>query len=73
MTPTEAGQKGAIATKQRHGLGICPCCGQVTQTGFYAQNGQKGGDMTRVLHGSEFYSRIGKLGGRGKKRLREGK
>jgi len=71
MTPTEAGQRGAAATKQRHGLGVCPLCGQVMQTEFYQKNGQRGGEMTSRLHGPEFYSRIGRMGGRGNKRGQE--
>jgi len=70
MRAAEARLKGAIATKRNHGLEICPCCGQIMQSGFYAENGRKGGEMTLQVHGRDFFSEIGKMGGRGNKRKR---
>jgi len=64
----KAGQIGARNTKHWHGLHVCPTCGSVVSTGFYEQNGRRGGEMTKALYGPEYYSRIGRTGGRGNKR-----
>ena len=72
MTHEERGRLGGIATKKRHGLGICPHCGQVMKTDFHRENGRKGGNkggaMTKAIYGVEHYSNIGRLGGRGNTR-----
>jgi hypothetical protein len=64
MNKSEAGKLGAIETKRNFGIEKCPTCGAVKTSGFYAQNGAKGGQVTFLLHGREHMSRIGKLGGR---------
>jgi hypothetical protein len=61
---SEAGKLGAIATKRNFGIEICPTCGRVKTSGFYAQNGAKGGAVTVALHGRDHMSRIGRRGGR---------
>ena len=66
MTKQEAGYLGAIETKRNFGLETCSTCGRVKTSGFYAQNGAKGGQATVLLHGRDHMSQIGKLGGRPK-------
>jgi len=73
MTKSQAGLKGALATRRKFGIGRCPTCGRLKLTGFYRENGKKGGETTKKLYGNEFYSQIGRLGGRGKKRDRKTK
>jgi len=68
MDHSEAGRKGAIATKSRHGLTVCPCCGNPLLTDFYRENGHKGGSRVVALYGIEHMSAIGKLGGRPRRR-----
>ena len=65
-TKSEAGKLGALMTKRKYGIERCPTCGAVRTSGFYAQNGAKGGQATVLLHGRDHMVKIGKLGGRGK-------
>lgn len=51
MTVREAGLKGGLATKARHG------------PEFYERIGKKGGETTRDRHTPEFYEKIGRKGG----------
>jgi general stress protein YciG len=64
MDKAEAGRLGGIETKRNFGLDKCPTCGAIKISGFYADNGAKGGKTTVLLHGREHMSKIGKMGGR---------
>jgi general stress protein YciG len=55
MSRAEAGRKGGLTTKQRHGNEFF---GQIGRIG-----GKKGGETTKQRHGVEFYQRIGRKGG----------
>jgi hypothetical protein len=66
VNKSDAGKLGAIETKRNFGVEKCPTCGAVKTSGFYAQNGAKGGQTTVLLHGRDHMVKIGKLGGRGK-------
>jgi general stress protein YciG len=55
MSRQEAGRKGGLTTKQRHGREFF---GEIGRLG-----GKKGGLMTKQRHGVEFYQRIGRQGG----------
>ena len=55
MSRAEAGRKGGLATKQRHGSEFF---GEIGRLG-----GKKGGQTTKARHGVEFYQRIGRQGG----------
>jgi hypothetical protein len=73
MNKSEAGKKGAIEVKRKYGIERCPTCGQLILTDFYKRNGSKGGQMAAMLYkrDREYYSRIGKMGGRGNKKNRD--
>ncbi len=72
MTPTESGRKGGNATYRTHGLVRCPECGRLHDTGYMARIGAHGGAVSgpqfRAKYGADYFSRIGKLGGRGRRR-----
>jgi hypothetical protein len=68
MNKSEAGKLGAIETKRNFGIEMCPACGAIKQSGFYAQNGAKGGQTTVLLHGRSHMAKIGAMGGRPKNR-----
>src|SRR5205823_6387535 len=55
MARAEAGRKGGLATKQRHGREFFGRIGRI--------GGKKGGDTTKRRYGVEFYQRIGRKGG----------
>jgi uncharacterized protein len=55
MTRAEAGRKGGLTTKQRHGDEFFGRIGRI--------GGKKGGDTTKRRYGVEFYQRIGRKGG----------
>jgi general stress protein YciG len=55
MSRAEAGRKGGLTTKQRHGIEFF---GEIGRLG-----GKKGGQTTKARHGVEFYQRIGRQGG----------
>jgi len=55
MTRAEAGRKGGLTTKQRHGGEFF---GRIGRLG-----GKKGGEATKQRYGVEFYQRIGRKGG----------
>ena len=55
MSRAEAGRKGGLTTKQRHGVEFF---GEIGRLG-----GKKGGQTTKARHGVEFYQRIGRQGG----------
>jgi uncharacterized protein len=55
MTRAEAGRKGGLVTKQRHGDEFFGRIGRI--------GGKKGGDTTKRRYGVEFYQRIGRKGG----------
>jgi hypothetical protein len=56
MTKAQAGRKGGLATKSRHG------------SGYFAKIGRKGGlvggKVTKARHGTSHFKRIGSKGGR---------
>jgi general stress protein YciG len=55
MTRAEAGRKGGLTTKQRHGEEFFGRIGRI--------GGKKGGDTTKKRYGVEFYQQIGRKGG----------
>jgi general stress protein YciG len=55
MSRAEAGRKGGLTTKQRHGQEFFGRIGRI--------GGKKGGDTTKKRYGVEFYQRIGRKGG----------
>jgi len=57
MTVKEAGRRGGVSTKKRHG------------PQFYQSIGKKGGETTKQRHGHEHYQKIGKKGGARVKQL----
>ncbi|MGC8834959.1 MAG: KGG domain-containing protein [Armatimonadota bacterium] len=60
MTVREAGRKGGMTVREKHGLE------------FFREIGRKGGQATWRIHGREFYQEIGKKGGqKGGARVRE--
>jgi len=68
MTPTESGRKGGNATYRTLGLVRCAECGRLHDTGYMARLGARGGAVSgpefRRKYGADYFSRIGKLGGR---------
>jgi general stress protein YciG len=55
MSRAEAGRKGGLATKQRHGEDFFEKIGKI--------GGKKGGETTKRRYGVEFYQQIGRKGG----------
>ena len=55
MSRAEAGRKGGLTTKTRHGEEFFGKIGRI--------GGKKGGDTTKKRYGVEFYQRIGRKGG----------
>jgi uncharacterized protein len=55
MSRAEAGRKGGLTTKNRHGEAFFGRIGRI--------GGKKGGDTTKKRYGVEFYQRIGRKGG----------
>lgn len=55
MTRAEAGRKGGLRTKERHGQDYF---GRIGRLG-----GKKGGEATKQRYGVEFYRSIGRKGG----------
>jgi general stress protein YciG len=55
MSRAEAGRKGGLTTKHRHGEEFFGRIGRI--------GGKKGGDTTKKRYGVEFYQRIGRKGG----------
>ena len=55
MTRSEAGRKGGLSTKQRHGGEYFSEIGRM--------GGKKGGEATKQRYGVEFYAQIGRKGG----------
>lgn len=55
MSRSEAGRKGGMTTKRRHGEEFFGRIGRI--------GGKKGGDTTKRRYGVEFYQRIGRKGG----------
>lgn len=55
MSRAEAGRKGGLSTRDRHGRAFF---GQIGRIG-----GKKGGETTKRRHGIEFYQQIGRKGG----------
>lgn len=55
MTRAEAGRKGGLRTKERHGEDYF---GRIGRMG-----GKKGGEATKQRYGVEFYRSIGRKGG----------
>jgi uncharacterized protein len=55
MSRADAGRKGGLKTKERHGPEFFGRIGRV--------GGKKGGDTTKRRYGTEFYQRIGRKGG----------
>jgi general stress protein YciG len=68
MTPTESGRKGGNATYRTYGLVRCAECGRLHDTGYMARIGAHGGAISGPAfirkYGADYFSRIGKLGGR---------
>jgi general stress protein YciG len=65
--PSQKGRLGGVATRDRH-ISLCPLCGIPTKNQHFADTGKRGGDTTLQRHGRDFYSQIGRLGGRGNTR-----
>jgi len=62
MTVREAGHRGGIKVRDKHGRE------------FYAEIGKKGGEAVRDEHGHEYYEEIGEKGGqRVRELVQEGK
>jgi len=57
ITVREAGRRGGVSTKKRHG------------PEFYQSIGKKGGTTTKQRMGPGFYEKIGKKGGQHMRRL----
>jgi general stress protein YciG len=55
MSRAEAGRKGGLTTKQRHGDDHFSKIGRL--------GGKKGGEATKQRYGVEFYQQIGRKGG----------
>lgn len=55
MTKAEAGRKGGLTTKKRHGEEHFSSIGRV--------GGKKGGETTLERYGPEFFQKIGRMGG----------
>ncbi len=55
MSRAEAGRKGGLTTKNRHGEEFFGRIGRI--------GGKKGGDTTKRRYGVEFYQQIGRKGG----------
>ncbi len=55
MSRSEAGRKGGLATKKKHGSDFYSKIGSV--------GGKKGGQTTKKRYGTEFYQKIGRKGG----------
>jgi uncharacterized protein len=55
MSRAEAGRKGGLTTKTRHGPEFFGRIGRI--------GGKKGGDTTKKRYGIEFYQTIGRKGG----------
>ena len=55
MTRADAGRKGGLSTKKRHGADFYQKIGR--------KGGKKGGLTTKQRYGAEFYRRIGQKGG----------
>ncbi|NLE94388.1 MAG: hypothetical protein GX600_01715 [Dehalococcoidia bacterium] len=68
MTPTESGSKGGTATYRTYGLVRCSECGRLHDTGYMARIGAHGGMVSgpefRRKYGADYFSVIGKRGGR---------
>ena len=68
MTRAEAGRLGGQKTYETHGIVRCKECGRLHDTGYMARLGSRGGSISgptfRERYGADYYSRIGKLGGR---------
>jgi len=67
MKPQESGRKGRITTRDSH-IALCPTCGQPIKSQFFSENGKRGGEATLEKYGREFYSKIGRMGGRGNRK-----
>jgi general stress protein YciG len=55
MSRAEAGRKGGLTTKHRHGEDFFGRIGRI--------GGKKGGETTKQRYGVEFYQQIGRKGG----------
>ncbi len=55
MSRADAGRKGGLTTKRRHGVEFFERIGRI--------GGKKGGETTKARHGIEFYRAIGRKGG----------
>lgn len=55
MSRAEAGRKGGLVTKQRHGENYFSEIGRL--------GGKKGGETTKQKYGIEFFQEIGRKGG----------
>lgn len=83
MTVAEAGRKGGLENKRRHGpefyreigkkggqrMKELIAAGKIDPD-FYTKIGTKGGNTVKAEHGEDFYSQIGKKGGETIKRER---
>lgn len=73
LTRQEAGRLGGLATLDKFGIYICPTCGLPQKSEHFAEIGHKGGliggMVTKLKNKSDYYSRIGKLGGRPRRKV----
>jgi len=75
MTPTESGSRGGTATYRAYGLVRCSECGRLHDTGYMARIGAHGGAVSgpefRRKNGADYFSKIGKRGGRPRRQAAE--
>jgi len=76
VTHSEAGRLGGLATSRKHSFTACPHCGRLMSTGFYEENGRKGGAIGgRVVlqrYGIRHFAELGRKGGRPRRQAPQG-
>ena len=58
--------KGGRVTRDRYGIAFCRLCHRPLDTSYFVELGAKGGEAVLAKRGREWFSQIGRLGGRGK-------
>ena len=70
MDKAAAGRLGGVERMRRHGIWQCPACGAIHHSDVLSDIARQGGIKVREVYGREYFSELGKRGGRGNKRQR---